>query len=121
MQKLYQQHRRHAEFLLVVTREVGHKIPGLEFLLDNPYPDRDTRCRNLKKAMQIEHVTIPAVIDNEDATVQTAYKAFPLRLVVIDRAGCLAFDGKFDPGKGGLDLPQAREWLEFNLGIGDSR
>ncbi len=116
LQKFYEAYGQRAEFLLVVIREAEHKVTGLEFLLEDENSDPETRRHNLGKAMAIEQVTIPAIMDTTDARIERAYSAFPLRLVVVDRAGRIAFDAPFDYKAGGLRLVPIHRWLKQNLG-----
>ena len=97
-------------FVLINIRDTRHRVMGLEFLLESK--DAASRRANIAKAMDIEGVTIPAVIDGIDASTETAYKAWPLRVVGIDRDGRIAFDGPFKPKERGVNLNELGDWLQ---------
>lgn len=96
------------EFLLVVIREARHRIPGLEFLLRDEGADWEQRRRLVARALELKQVTITAVLDTEDAQAEKAYRAWPLRLVVVSPTGRLEFDAQ-------SQLSQASQWLEEHL------
>lgn len=58
---------------------------------------------------------MPAVMDTPDAQAEKAFRAWPLRIVGIERGGKLIFDDRFMPAKGGIDVRQLDEWLKNNL------
>jgi hypothetical protein len=112
LEKLRRQYEDRAEFLLVVVREARHPISGLEFLLKGDTSDWEQRRHLVAKALQVQQVTMPVVLDTEDAQVERAYLAWPLRLVLVRSGGQLAFDARFRPDKGGLDLECVSRGLE---------
>jgi hypothetical protein len=65
--------------------------------------------------MDIEKVTIPAVMDSPDAEMEKAYKAWPYRVVGLEQ-GQLALDAKF---KAGIDVKSVRGWLECQVLVQD--
>jgi hypothetical protein len=114
LEQRYQAHKRRAEFLFVSVTEAEHRIPGLEFMLDpnGPHSSKalgDRRWRIAKAAAQLGF-TMPAALDLEEAA-ETAYDAFPLRVVVVDAEGRLALDlgrGLFDDWR----LDELEQWLK---------
>jgi hypothetical protein len=113
LEHLYQAHKDRAEFLFVSVTESGHRIPGLEFMLEkaepgglDPFEDRRAR---LAKAMDRVGLSMPGVVDTGTAA-EAAYDAFPLRLVVVDASGRVALDlGR--PLADPWDLREVEAWL----------
>ncbi len=95
--------------MLVIVNEAGHEVSGVDFLRE--HQDPETRRENVKKAMDIKKVTIPTVMDNPDASMEKAYKAFPYRVVGVE-GGQVAFNAKFDKFIMGMDIEDVREWLD---------
>jgi hypothetical protein len=101
---------------MVVIREVGHPVPRLEFLLEDSGKDMEKRRAQVARAMTIENVTIPAVLDTPDGAVETAYKAWPSSAVVVTTTGQIAVRLG---GKGtvdSIDADQLERWLREHLG-----
>jgi hypothetical protein len=113
LQRLYEAHKDRAEFLFVSVTEAGHRIPGLEFVLDkagtgdvDPLEDRRAR---LVKALDRVGLSMPGAVD-AGAAAEVAYDAFPLRLVVVDAGGRIALDlGRAVPDP--WDLSEVAAWL----------
>jgi hypothetical protein len=91
VERLYQEHKDQAEFLLVLVREAGHPIPELAFVLDGA-DQHPRRVENACKAMKVLSLSLPAVSDDEDAKVEKAYQAWPKRLVVVGTDGRIVLD-----------------------------
>jgi hypothetical protein len=90
VQKLYEEYRGRAEFLLVHVREAGHRDTPVGFLYgqDDGFHDAPAvRCERSARAADYLKVTIPAVIDLDDRRAELAYSAWPMRLVVVGRGG----------------------------------
>jgi Iodothyronine deiodinase len=96
VERFYQAHKNEAEFLFVDISEARHIIAGLEFVLEDTTPGKPealpVRREKIAQAMNLRKLTIPAVIDAAEATVEKAYDAFPLRLVVVNSEGQIALD-----------------------------
>jgi hypothetical protein len=110
---LYQTYRDRAEFLLVLIKEANHSVPGLEFLLKAKNTKLEERRRLVARALEIKKVTIPAALD-VDRAAEKAYSAWPLRLVVVNSEGRIAFDAPFNPATG-LNLYAVEQWMKDNL------
>jgi hypothetical protein len=111
LEALYREHHDKAEFLLVMVRDVGHALAGLEFLVENASADPESRRPLIARAMQIKKVTIPAALDTRDARAQMTYAGWPMRLVVVGLTGRLEFDARFEPSRG-LDIARLAQWLK---------
>ena len=88
LERLYLAHRDKASFLFVAVSEANHHVPGLEFVLTGPPGDRAGR---IAEARRVAGLSMPAVAD-EGKAAERAYKAFPLRLVVVDAGGTVGLD-----------------------------
>jgi len=102
-----------AAFVLINLTEAGHRLPGLEFVLDplpsDPADARAERSRRTVRALAVSGCRMTGVMD-EETRAETAYDAFPQRLVVVDADGRIACDlgrGMRTP----WDLGQIREHL----------
>jgi hypothetical protein len=49
------------------------------------------RCANANLCEANLHLTLPILVDREDNTVTRAYNGWPLRLVIVDRAGNISY------------------------------
>jgi peroxiredoxin len=114
MERLYQAYQDRARFLFVSVTEAGHQIPGLEFMLDQPNPAASSpleeRRGRIAKAMKQMSLTMPGAVDVKEE-VETAYDAYPMRLVLVAADGTIALDmgrGLFEP----WDFDAVRAWLK---------
>jgi hypothetical protein len=84
-----------AAFVFVNLTEAGHRLPGLEFVLDPLPPDpadaRAERSRRTVRALVASGSRMTGVMD-EETRAESAYDAFPQRLVVVDPHGRIAVD-----------------------------
>jgi hypothetical protein len=112
---LYRDYRDRAEFLTVVVREAEHQLPGVEFLLP-PEADPRRRCGLVRRAVALREWPVPTALDSADAVAESAYRAFPLRLVVVAPDGRIAFATRFMPRLLGLDRVAVDRWFESHLG-----
>jgi len=106
LERLYRHYRGRVGFLFVSVKEAGHGLHGLEFVLraeDSP----GQHLVAVRKAARIKGLTMPGVVDLPDRRVMRAYRAFPRRLVVVDRQGRVALD----LGTGGFDLSRVEKWV----------
>jgi hypothetical protein len=113
LERFYQRHRGGAAFLFVVVREAGHPVPGLHFLLE-PGISAGRRRALVRKAARRVGLTMPAAMDGPDERVMNAYRAFPRRVVVVDRAGRIALDLGTGVEKPGWDFSPIERWLRRN-------
>jgi peroxiredoxin len=112
LERLYHSYRGRVGFLFISVKEAGHRIPGLEFVLDAGDSAGQRRAA-VQRGAAVLGLTMPGVMDGPDRRVMNAYKAFPRRLVVVDRQGRVALD----LGSGLMwkwDLAQVDEWLKAN-------
>jgi hypothetical protein len=114
---LYRKYRGRAGFLFVAVREAGHRNPELDFVRSAGRSAGQRRAA-LGRAANLVGLTIPCVLDTPDGRVMRAYKAFPRRLVVVDRRGRIALDLGI-----GLswdwDLSRVARWLDDHSPGGD--
>jgi len=57
-------------------------------------------------------LTMPTVIDKEDNAVNSAYAAWPDRLMIVGKDGKVAYKG--GPGPGGFKVNEVEQWLKAN-------
>jgi hypothetical protein len=114
LRDLYRGYGDRAEFLTVVVREAGHELPGVEFLLDSP--SGADRRGLVSQAVRFRGWPLPTVLDTPDAAAEVAYRAFPLRVVVVNPDGRIAFATRFSGGGFGLDADALGQWFEKHLG-----
>jgi hypothetical protein len=115
IERLHRAYKDRAAFLFVNITEAGHRIPGLEFVIDPATPSGpdplDDRRRRVDRALRQTNMTLPGVLDFEQA-VEAAYDAYPTRLVAVDADGKVALD----IGRGMSARPWAigelEEWLK---------
>jgi len=90
--EFYRANRDRAAFLFVSVTEAGHRIPGLEFVLDSIDPDTlENRRERVGEAMRRMGLSFPGVLDIGE-TAEAAYDAYPTRLVVVGPDGRIALD-----------------------------
>jgi hypothetical protein len=114
LERLYRAHKQRAAFLFVNVTEAGHRIPGLEYVLDGVKPGAglslEARRPRIERALKQMQLTMPAVLDAAGAA-EAAYDAYPLRLVGVDARGAIGLDlgrGVFEP----WELGKVEEWLK---------
>jgi hypothetical protein len=102
-----------ATFVFINVTEAGHRMPGLEFVLDplptDPAEARAEHGRRTARALSATGCRMTGVLDVA-TRAEIAYDAFPLRLVVVDPEGRIACDlgrGFSKP----WDLGQVRAYL----------
>lgn len=118
VEKLYQAHKDRAEFLLVYIREAhpGSVLPvqkderGGAMKKIEQTSDLESRSRHAEICRSMLNLSFPAVIDREDNKVNAAYAGWPIRLVIVDVDGKVAYVG--GPGPGGFKTGDVGEWLE---------
>jgi hypothetical protein len=87
LERLYQEYKNRATFLFVQIQEAGHDIPALDAALKDLPRDTTDRRQRARRAMEVLHLTMPAVTDNPNKAIEYAYGAFPEYFVILDRKG----------------------------------
>jgi thiol-disulfide isomerase/thioredoxin len=117
---LYEQYKDKAEFVMVYIREahpesvIQVKEGGKEVLKKFEQTDSFAqRMENAQYCSGLLELPFPIVVDGDDNQVKEAYAGWPIRLVVVDKKGKIAFDG----GKGpkGFEADKLGDWLAGNL------
>lgn len=108
---LYEAHRAEAEFLFVNIEEAGHRLPGLEFLVDGGDGAAAGQRERVARAARLLSCPLPILFDTE-GTAAAAYEAFPLRLFAVGAGGAI----ELDLGHGAVDgdpwdLDRLEAWL----------
>jgi hypothetical protein len=101
------------DFVFVVIQDVGHPVSGMEFFADRSGGPEQRRA-HIARALGITGLTLPTVVDTEDAATQQAYSAWPQRLFVVSAEGRIALDA----GRGmprGWDFEQVRACLDREM------
>jgi len=112
LESLYQAYKDRVEFVLVVVRDAGHAVHGLEFMLDRDgWHDRRDR---IGWALQKKRLSIPAIMDTPTAEAERAYAAWPERLFVLNPAGRIIHDAGLGM-PAGWDFEQVRACLDQEL------
>ena len=68
---------------------------------------------NLRRLIHLGELTLPAVIDDPEKSINHGYSGYPNRLYVIDPGGRVVFKGA--PGPTGLKVPDLAAWLRENV------
>jgi hypothetical protein len=119
VEKLYQQYKDRAEFLLVYIREAHpdsviyvarEGTETLEKVLQTD--DLAARAANAKICNETLKLSFTTVLDREDNAVNEAYAGWPDRFVIVGVDGKIAYYGP--PGPGGFKPNEVEEWLKAN-------
>ena len=107
LRELHRQYGSRAQFLFVYVAEAPH---------DGRLPDAggDRRAALVRAAWEGRGLPFPCLLDGPDCAVAEAYRAWPLRLVLVGADGRVLAD----LGRrliGGWDLPLARRELDRAL------
>jgi hypothetical protein len=118
--RLHETYKDRAAFLFIAITDAGHPDPEMAAVLaGEPHPEKDTpeaRVRLIRKGLEHYKVPFPCLLD-EDRKVESAYEAFPQRLVIVGADGLVVFDGGWG-SKGGpsnWDLEEVEEHLRSAL------
>jgi hypothetical protein len=90
--ELYQAYNDRARFYVVYIAEAGHGLPF-------PSPEGG-RLGRIRKGLEFFHIPFPCLVAPQDSQVEKDYDPWPVRLVLLDRDGRIAFDA----GRG-VDTP----------------
>ncbi len=116
MERMYQDYRDIVNFRLVYIRE-AHSIDSRrpsKMATEKgitEHADYSERCSIATAFLDEQDLTIPAIVDDFDNTVNLAYHASPDRLFVIKSDGTLAVAGKRGPWGFVPSLEDADDWL----------
>jgi peroxiredoxin len=111
VERLYRQYKNRAEFLFVHVDDAYHTIPGLQPAMADLPPTRANRAERTRRATAFLGLTFPTFIDRADGRIESAYDAWPKRMVLVDTDGRVALDA----GRGfpdGWDLGKVEAWLK---------
>ena len=124
VEKLYQAHKDRAEFLLVYIREAhpDSVLPvkkgddaAMEKIVQTS--DLESRSRHAEICRTMLNLSFPAVVDREDNKVNAGYAGWPIRLVIVDTDGKVAYVG--GPGPAGFKTEPVAKWLETRANSDD--
>jgi len=117
---LYKKYQDKAEFVMVYIRE-AHPESIIQVQKDGKgllkkFEQSDNFAQRLDNAQYcygLLKLPFPIVVDGDDNKVKEAYAGWPIRLMVVDEKGKVAFDG----GKGpkGFQADKLGDWLAKNL------
>ncbi len=119
MEKLYQDYKDRAEFLLVYIREAHPDSllfvakdgeESLEKVLQTD--DLASRSANAQICAETLKLSFAAVVDRDDNAVNQAYAGWPDRFVIVGTDGRVAYYGKEGPA--GFKPKEVEEWLKEN-------
>ena len=79
---------------------------------DGP-PDRATL---VARGAALHGLDFPCLLDTPDEAARAAYRAYPIRLVILDTDGRVGFDSGSSMRSGRLDTAAAEAWLEAHTG-----
>ena len=116
MEQMYQDYKDIVGFRLVYMRE-AHSIdsrrpsPVAREKGITEHADYGERCSIARAFLDEQNLTIPAIVDDFDNSVNLAYHAFPDRLFVVKTDGTLAVAGKRGPWGFVPALEETSDWL----------
>jgi hypothetical protein len=111
LQRFYTEYKDRAEFVFIHVGDAYHEMPKLEPVLGNLRPSAVNRAERTRRAMAFLGLTFPGLIDRPDGRIESAYEAWPKRLVIVDSEGRVALDaGRGLPG--GWELDEVEAWLK---------
>ena len=115
IERMYQAYKDRAAFLFVCVTEAGHQIEGLEIVNDLAGPDTlEERRARVGEGLRRAGMTVPGALDVAES-VETAYDAYPNRLVVVDSHGMIALDAGRALFLNRWDLGKVETWLEAQV------
>lgn len=117
---LYEKYQDKVEFVMVYIREahpesvIQVEEEGKEVLKKFEQTNSFAqRMENAQYCSSLLDLPFPIIVDGDDNKVKEAYAGWPIRLMVVDKKGKIAFDG----GKGpkGFEADKLGDWLAKNL------
>jgi len=102
LNKLYQAYKDRVEFLFVyITEAQHHELP--------PSGKAEKKLENVHRGLRHFQISFPCLLGNKE--IEEAYTPYPLRLMVVDRAGRIAMDAGVGLPRG-WDLDGIECWLK---------
>lgn len=96
LRQLHEKYGGRAQFLFIYISEAGHEYAEeLRPFAEPPGAEEGSRLRllpRIRAGMKHFDLRFPCLIDNEKDDVETLYRAYPTRLVIVDSAGRIALD-----------------------------
>ena len=115
VRQLYEKHGGRAQFLFVYVSEAGHELPEelrpFAAPPDAPEGSRQRLQPRVRAGRKHFDLRFPCLIDDEQNQVEMLYRAYPSRLILVDRAGRIALDSgplAFDPSF----CKRVSDWLD---------
>jgi peroxiredoxin len=115
LEHLYEEHQDLAAFLFIHVKDAPHRIPELAEVFRDLEPTFENRGERARRAMEHFDLHFPCLIDTADATVASAYRAWPRRLLIVDKDGHIALDEGNGLGGAGWDLSAVEKWLKDHV------
>jgi len=122
---IYEKFGAEAEFFMVYIREAhpesivevpaGNGKKQLQKFLQTD--DFESRLGNAQTCSRLTKLPFPTLVDREDNRVKEAYAGWPIRLMVVDNDGKIAYDG--GPGPKGFVPQDLDAWLSRYVGRKD--
>jgi len=116
MERMYQNFKDIVSFRIVYIREAHSidsrrpsRIARKKGITE--HADYGERCSIAKAFLDEQNLTIPAIVDDFDNSVNLAYHAFPDRVFVVNADGTLAVAGKRGPWGFVPALEETGAWL----------
>jgi hypothetical protein len=116
VRKLQEKYGGQVDFLFVYINNQHPEPAPLQAVLADPAMPPDApvnRLARIRAGMRYFGLSLTCVVDRDDDRVQQAYHAFPARLVIVDRAGKVAFDSGSILSSG-LNPTGAAAWLAMH-------
>ncbi len=102
------------QIVFVYIREAGHETEGeLKKVVaeeDRTQGQRHSSLRLAREGMKHYRLSFPCLLDDADETVSRLYRAFPMRLLLIDAEGKIALDSGL-PLYGSVPWDKIRNWI----------
>lgn len=118
---IFEKYKDQADFLMVYIRE-AHPESIVEVPSENgdkqlkkfvQTDDFESRLESAQFCSALIKMPFPTVVDGEDNRIKEAYAGWPIRLLVVDIDGKIAFDGGRGPR--GFEPQKLDAWLGANL------
>jgi hypothetical protein len=98
LRQLHEQYGDRAQFLFVYIHEGPHDFPmSAPESADAPPDSRSALVQRVGAGIRRFDLYIPCLLDNEQREVESLYHAYPLRMLVVDPAGCIVVDSGAAP------------------------
>jgi hypothetical protein len=107
LNQLYRVYKDRAEFLFVYIKEAPHAV--LPVLAKS-----EPKASRISRGLHYFDISFACLVGDE--AVERAYDPYPLRLMIVDRDGRVAFDAGLGIPKG-WNLDPVESWLEASGGV----